>query len=46
MNRYPGESDVEEQIESLCCFLVQPGLAQEKHVSLFDAMDSIIDLTA
>jgi hypothetical protein len=44
--RYAGESDVEEQIGNLCCFLVQPGLAEEKQVSLFDAMDSISDETA
>jgi GNAT superfamily N-acetyltransferase len=44
--RYAGEFDVEEQIGSLCCFLVQPGLAEEKDVSLFDAMDSISDEAA
>ena len=44
--RYAGESYVEEQIGNLCCFLVQPGLAEEKQVSLFDAMDSISDETA
>jgi hypothetical protein len=44
--RYAGESDVEQQIGNLCCFLVQPGLAEEKDVSLFEAMDSISDETA
>jgi hypothetical protein len=42
---YAGESDKEEQIGTLKCFLVQPGLAAEKEVSLFDAMDSISDAT-
>jgi hypothetical protein len=40
-----GESDEEEQIGTLQCFLVQPGLAAEKEVSLFDAMDSISEAT-
>jgi predicted GNAT family acetyltransferase len=38
---YAGESDKEEQIGNLQCFLVQPGLAAEKGESLFEAMDSI-----
>jgi GNAT superfamily N-acetyltransferase len=42
---YAEESDKEEQIGTLECFLVQPGLAAEKEVSLFDAMDSISDAT-
>jgi hypothetical protein len=36
-----GESDKEEQIGNLQCFLVQPGLAAEKGESLFETMDSI-----
>jgi len=42
---YAGESDKEEQIGNLQCFLVQPGLAAEKGESLFEAMDSICDAT-
>lgn len=40
-----GESDKEVRIGDLECFLVQPGLALEKGVSLFDAMDSITSET-
>jgi hypothetical protein len=43
---YEGESDTEKQIGDLRCFLVQPGLAEEKQIRLFDAMDSISDETA
>jgi len=43
---YEGESDTEKQIGDLRCFLVQPGLAEEKQIHLFDAMDSINDETA
>ena len=43
---YEGESDTEKQIGDLRCFLVQPGLAEEKQIHLFDAMDSISDETA
>jgi GNAT superfamily N-acetyltransferase len=42
---YEGESDTEKQIGDLRCFLVQPGLAEEKQIHLFDAMDSINDET-
>jgi GNAT superfamily N-acetyltransferase len=38
-----GESDKEEKIGNLQCFLVQAGLAGEKGESLFEAMDSISD---
>jgi hypothetical protein len=41
MYQYAGESDGEEQIGDLRCFLVQPGLAEEKQISLFEPMDSI-----
>lgn len=43
---YEGESDTEKQIGDLRCFLVQPGLAEERQIHLFDAMDSISDETA
>ena len=37
---YAGDSDKDEQIGTLQCFLVQSGLAAEKGESLFEAMDS------
>jgi hypothetical protein len=43
---YEGESDTEKQIGDLRCFLVQPGLAEEKQIHLFDPADSISDETA
>jgi len=33
--------DHSQQTGGLRCFLVQPGLAEEKQISLFEAMDSI-----
>lgn len=43
---YEGESDTEKQIGDLGWFLVQPGLAEERQIHLFDAMDCISDETA
>ncbi len=42
---YAEESDKEENIGNLHCYLVQPGFAAEKGETLCDAMDSINDST-